>query len=278
MIVPFQKDNALLRDIAAGRGAPGFRLWWLGQAGFLLQYSGRHALLDPYLSDSLSVKYATTDKPHIRMTERVVDPWRLDFIDVASSSHNHTDHLDAETLGPLRSANRAMKIVVPEANRAFAAERLQVDPAWLLGVDDGTSVAVAGFTFHGIPAAHDTLERDEAGRYRCLGYVVTFGPHAIFHGGDTQRYEGMVERLRRWKIDVAILPINGRAPERRVPGNLWGREAAALARDMGAAVAVPMHYDMFTFNTASPDEFVAECGKLNQPCRVLRCGESLGTP
>ena len=42
----------------------------------------------------------------------------------------------------------------------------------------------------------------------------------------------MAESLRRWKIDVAMLPINGRAPERRVAGNLWGREAAALARDI----------------------------------------------
>ena len=46
-----------------------------------------------------------TDKPHVRMTRRVVAPERLDFVDVVTSSHNHTDHLDAETLGPLRGAN-----------------------------------------------------------------------------------------------------------------------------------------------------------------------------
>jgi L-ascorbate metabolism protein UlaG (beta-lactamase superfamily) len=162
---------------------------------------------------------------------------------------------------------------VPEANRAFAAERLGVAPERLLGCDDGAAVEAGGFTFHGVPAAHDLLEQDERGRYRCLGYVVAFGPHAIFHAGDTQRYEGMVERLRARRLDAALLPINGRKPERRVPGNLWGREAAALARDAGARVAIPMHYDMFTFNTESPDEFVAECDKLRQPCRILQCGE-----
>ena len=30
--------------------------------------NGRHLLLDPYLSDSLTKKYAATDKPHVRMT------------------------------------------------------------------------------------------------------------------------------------------------------------------------------------------------------------------
>ena len=68
-----------------------------------MQWNGRHLLLDPYLSESLTKKYAATDKPHVRMTRRVVAPERLDFVDVVTSSHNHTDHLDGETLGPLRA-------------------------------------------------------------------------------------------------------------------------------------------------------------------------------
>ena len=54
-----------------------------------------------------------------------------------------------------------------------------------------------------------------------------------------------------------------------------GGEAAHVAKEAGARLAVPCHYDMFEFNTASPDEFVATCGSLGQPCRVLRAGERL---
>jgi L-ascorbate metabolism protein UlaG (beta-lactamase superfamily) len=104
---------------------------------------------------------------------------------------------------------------------------------------------------------------------------VKFGPFAIYHSGDTVRYDGMAELLRPFSVDVALLPINGRGPQRRVSGNLWGREAAELARDVGARVVVPCHYDMFTFNTASPDEFVARCRELNQSHAVLQCGERL---
>ena len=82
-----------------------------------------------------------------------------------------------------------------------------------------------------------------------------------------------VEKLRPFGIDVALLPINGRAPERRVPGNLFGREAAQLARDIEAKLVIPCHFDMFEFNTASPDEFIHHCQKLGQPFKVLRCGE-----
>ena len=109
-----------------------------------MQFNGRHALLDPYLSDSLTVKYEKTDKPHVRMTERVIAPERLGFVDVVTSSHNHTDHLDAETLQPLFATNPDAKLVIPSVNRATVAERVPgVEP---VGVEIGTSVTIDSFT------------------------------------------------------------------------------------------------------------------------------------
>jgi L-ascorbate metabolism protein UlaG (beta-lactamase superfamily) len=74
-------------------------------------------------------------------------------------------------------------------------------------------------------------------------------------------------------VDVALLPINGYKAERRVAGNMNGSEAAQLAKEIGAGIVIPHHFEMFEFNTASPDEFVAECERLAQPYRVLKCGE-----
>jgi len=274
VIRPFQSHDALLADIhASDRRNGGFRLWWLGQSGFLLQWQGIHVLLDPYLSDSLTKKYSQTDKPHVRMTELVVDPARLSFVDIVTATHSHTDHLDAETLSPILAANSRVKLVIAEANRTFVADRLKIDASVAIGLDDGTSVEISGIRFSGIASAHEALDRDECGRAKYLGYVLQFGGWTIYHSGDTVRYEGMSERLRPFKIDVALLPINGRAAERRVPGNLFGREAAELARDIEAKLVIPCHFEMFEFNTASPVEFVDQCRKLGQPFKVLRCGE-----
>jgi len=67
VIRPVQSHDALLADIRASNRHDGsFRLWWLGQSGFLLSYESKCILLDPYLSDSLTEKYAGTDKPHVR--------------------------------------------------------------------------------------------------------------------------------------------------------------------------------------------------------------------
>ena len=277
----FQKDQALLTDMERAAQTPdGLHIWWLGQSGFLLQHNGKHLLFDPYLSDSLSEKYAYTDKPHLRISERVVDPARLNRIDVVTSSHNHTDHLDADTLLPLIAANPALQFVIPEANRAFVADRLGqgsdwLGPDWPIGLTNGQTVTVADFVFHGVPAAHNERERDERGFDKFMGYVVQTGPYTVYHSGDTLWYDGLVDALRPFGVDVAFLPINGNKPERRVAGNLDPDEAARLGRDIGAKLVIPHHYDLFAFNTADPADFVRACEQYGTPQRVMQLGEGI---
>ncbi|UFH54283.1 MBL fold metallo-hydrolase [Spirosoma sp. KNUC1025] len=272
----FQKDDVLLADIETARSQTDtLHIWWLGQSGFLLQYNGKHLLFDPYLSDSLSEKYAQTDKPHVRISERVVDPQTLVMVDIVTSSHNHTDHLDADTLRPLVLANPALQFVIPEANRTFIADRLKTDPAWPIGLTDGQSVPIDGLLFHGVPAAHNELERDAEGRSKFMGFVVELGPYRVYHSGDTLWYDGMVDLLRPFDVDVAFLPINGNKPERRVAGNLDPDEAARLGRDIGAKLVVPHHYDLFEFNTADPADFVKACEQYGTPYRIMQLGEQI---
>ena len=274
MIEPLLADEAFLADVTrVGNGQDAFRLWWLGQSGFLVQWQGRHFLLDPYLSESLTKKYAGTDKPHVRMTRRVVAPERLDFVDVVTSSHNHTDHLDPETLGPLRRVNPKLELIAPEANRGFVADRLGVELEFPRGLVAGETQRFGVFHITAVPAAHPTLEKDEWGRDKFLGYVVRCGGFTLYHSGDTLLYDGMVETLAPFQPDVALLPINGDHPERRVAGNLNGREAATLAKEIGARLVIPCHYDMFEFNTAPPEEFIRTAQAINQPHRILRAGE-----
>lgn len=288
MIRPLLQDDAFLADVAQVRTASQtsssptspLHLWWLGQSGYLVHYRSCFLLIDPYLSDSLTRKYANTDKPHVRVSERVVDPARLDFVSLVTSSHVHTDHLDAETLRPLVTQNPALAIVCPEAHRHVVRERTGLTNDRIIGLDAGVAPSFLlarrpPFQIHAVPAAHERLERDAHDRLTCLGYVIKIGPFMIYHSGDTVAFPGMAGMLRPFRIDLALLPINGRSPERRVAGNLTGPEAAQLARDIDARLVVPCHYGMFEFNTASPEEFVAECERLHQPHRVLQLGERL---
>jgi L-ascorbate metabolism protein UlaG (beta-lactamase superfamily) len=274
LIAAIKKDEALIAEMDSLRtGEDQFQLWWLGQSGFLLQWNGKRVLIDPYLSDSLTRKYIATDEPHTRMSELVVQPELLKNISIVTSSHNHTDHLDGETLLPLLKNNPGITFIIPEANRHFVAERAQCEKGFPVGLSDGRSVTIGDITFYGIPAKHNEIERDEEGNSRFMGYVIKFGNFAIYHSGDTLWFDGMVELLKPFGIDVALLPINGNDSSRKVAGNLDCAEAARLAKSIYAKWVIPCHYDMFSFNTADVSDFTREVQKIGQPYRILLGGE-----
>jgi L-ascorbate metabolism protein UlaG (beta-lactamase superfamily) len=245
---PLLADEAFLADVQSARVEPGLRLWWLGQSCFLVQFEGHHLLVDPYLSDSLTRTYAETETPHVRITRRVIAPERLSFVDAVLATHEHADHLDEETLKAIDAP-----VLCPARIVDLARERSGVEP---IGLAEGEAVGIGNFQIEAVPAEHP-------GEH-CVGYVISAGDRRIYHSGDTTWVEPGVDG-----VEVAIVPINGKL------GNVDAVEAARLAQEAGAKLAVPCHFDMFEFNTTTPDEFVAECERLGQPYRVLQNGERL---
>jgi L-ascorbate metabolism protein UlaG (beta-lactamase superfamily) len=134
---------------------------------------------------------------------------------------------------------------------------------------------VKGVSFHGIPAAHNEIDRNELGQCKYMGYVIEIGGKKIYHSGDTLLFDGMANLLRPFKLDLALLPINGNDPTRGVAGNLSIDEAIQLGLDIEAKLVIPCHYDMFTFNTADPKEFTAKAEATGLNHRVLRVGEGM---
>jgi len=181
MIKPVLPDDAFLADVDRAKKYPDkLHLWWLGQSGYLIQWQYHHLLIDPYLSDSLTKKYANTDRPHVRMTERVIAPERLDFIHVVTSIHNHTDHLGGESLIPLLQANPKLTVIVSRANVNFASERLQVSRERLTPIHvNDASLVIDAFSFEAIPSAHESLEQYEYGDHRLIGLVIKIGRWTI---------------------------------------------------------------------------------------------------
>ncbi|MGN6491254.1 MAG: MBL fold metallo-hydrolase [Agriterribacter sp.] len=273
LIPAVAKNEILLEQVQLYKNdAENFHIWWLGQSGYLLLWQGKRVLIDPYLSDSLTRKYADTKKPHVRMSEKVMEPELLNDISIVSSSHNHTDHLDAETLAPIIRNNPAITFIIPEANRKFVADRVQCDVSFPVGLNEGKHFSKDGFTFHGLPAAHNALDKNEKGECLYIGYIIQFGKWTIYHSGDTLWYNGLEDILRPYNIHLALLPINGNDPTRGVAGNLNLQEAAALAKAANIQHVIPCHYDMFTFNTANPLHFAKEAEAIGQAYTVLPIG------
>ena len=273
MIRAFKKDEELLKDIQVmNLSTNEVTLWWLGQSGYLIQYKDKRILLDPYLSDSLTVKYQHTEKPHVRISERVIDPSLLPKIDIITSSHNHTDHLDAETINPILNNSPYCKLIIPEANRKFVADRLKINADFPIGLNAGESFTEDDISFYAIPAAHNELDVNEDGKYPYLGYIIQLGSFAIYHSGDTLNYKGIEEWISPFKPAIALLPINGNDPERKVAGNLNAEEAVALGKKCHIPIVIPCHYDLFAFNTADVNQFISIAKRSSQGYCVLELG------
>ncbi len=276
MIRPKQTGAALLRDIDTTRPAPGeVAIWWLGQSGYAVKTASALVYLDLYLSEHLTAKYAGTEKPHIRMTEAPLRGREITNTAWVFASHKHSDHLDPGTLPDLFAASPEARLVLPAAAVDHAAA-LGLARERLVPARGDETLQVGPLTVHSVPAAHPGLDYDPGSGYPCLGYVLEMDGLQLYHSGDTLVYDGQVERLRRFDLDIAFLPINGtsdRLLALQVPPNMNATEAVALAQAAGPRLVIPGHYDMFTFNTADVGEFTRRADAAGVPYAVLHCGE-----
>jgi L-ascorbate metabolism protein UlaG (beta-lactamase superfamily) len=229
----------------------GVRFWWLGQAGFAIEALGHRILIDPYLSDSLADKYRGTLFPHERLHPSPIAASTLVGIDAVFHTHAHTDHLDPVTIAALQIANDPT-FIAPRAVRSTAFER-GIPEDRFRGIGDGERFELThDISAEAIASAHEVLDRDDSGDHRHLGYVFDFDGIRIYHSGDCVPYPGLVERLRTARIDVALLPINGRDSyrlENGVPGNFRLEEAVDIAHDARIPALVGHHFGLFDFNT-----------------------------
>lgn len=265
-------DGALAQILAEPPGSS-VSLYWLGQAGFVIDGGGHRLVIDPYLSDSLAEKYRATTYPHTRMMAAPVAPHDIGHVDLVLATHAHTDHLDGATLSPLLTANPRASLLAPAAMADVALARGGIGRECLITMDAGQAAQpLAEVHIRATRAAHEELRRDAAGRHLFLGYGITLAGKTIFHSGDTVPYAGQVEEVAALKADLALLPVNGRDPQRAeqgVPGNLHLSEAVELAANAGIAAMIAHHFDLFTFNTIARAEIDALAAREK---RVHLCG------
>ncbi|MBX9457640.1 MAG: MBL fold metallo-hydrolase [Rhizobium sp.] len=253
---PIALDMSLADRLAAGPGA-GVSLYWLGQAGFVIDAHERRYVIDPYLSDTLADKYRSTPFSHARMMPAPLSPAELGVVDLVLCTHHHTDHMDGATLWSLGQRLPDLRFVVPVAARAIALDRIGVDAARLVEVDAGERLTFDGFTLDVLRAAHEMVEQDDDGRHRFLGYGLDLGGARLLHSGDTIPFDGQDDEVRAFAPDIALLPVNGRSDGLRsagFAGNFTLSEAVALCKRCGIPTMIAHHFGMFAFNTIAVEE------------------------
>ena len=233
------------------------RIEHLGQTGLRIDLGNLTVFVDPYLSHSVQ----ELDAPDlVRQVPIPYQPGELTTVDWVLITHEHMDHCDPHTLPVLAQASPQARFMGPLAVRrqleqwGISAERIMQAPPDK--VDMG-----AGLSVQAIPAAHPRIRLDHDGQPQAVGYLFQHHGRSLYLAGDTSVCDELLEVLKGVApIDTAMLPVNEDNFFRRrrgIVGNMTIREAFGLAAEVGIQSVVPIHWDMFAVNSASPEEIKA---------------------
>ena len=221
---------------------------WLGQAGFRIEIEGATVLVDPWAS------------PHeLRLIPPPPAGLTVEGIDCVLVTHEHLDHLDLPFLPTVMEGSPGARLVVPTPLAPMLEGLVPRDR--VVTVRPGDVLDLDGIEVRVVPAIHGVTMDDAYGDGsslgagpRFVGYVVGTTTR-VYHAGDTIVTDLVVASLEPLGIDVALLPVNGRDPEREareIVGNMDASEAVELAVSIGASRLVPLHWDGFAGNTVDP--------------------------
>jgi L-ascorbate 6-phosphate lactonase len=234
---------------------------WLGQASFRFDAGDRRILVDPFFAEHEARTY-----PPLSVDEHGTD------VDWLLVTHEHIDHLDPYSLREVAARSPDLVIVAPAPLEAMVREA--APDADFTGVHRGDRVELpdAGSAVV-VPAVHgrtvaDGYPDDPA----FVGYVLELEGTSLYHAGDTIVTDAVVAALAPLRVDVALLPVNGRTYYRErdaLVGNMGTRDAVALATEVGATILVPYHWDLFRGNTEWPGRVVDDAVEAEAPLHVL---------
>ena len=240
-------------------------VWPMGQMGFVIKTASATLVFDLYLSRNGKCRLPAP-----------FAPGEVDFADLFFGSHDHGDHIDRPAWKAFSEASGNALFAVPKMQAAKLSNELGIASSRFVGISDGVTSDIGGVMVTGVAAAHEFLDRDTAtGEYPCMGYIVEVGGRRIYHAGDTCLYEGIHQKLRaRGKIDLMLLPINGRSGFKYrtgIIGNMTYQEAADLAGTIEPELVVPCHYNMHSGNLEDPQLFAdfIEAKYPAQRCMIM---------
>lgn len=253
-------------------------IWGLGQMGVVIKGPDATLYFDPCLSDIVRIQAGDW---WARAYPQPIEPQDVTNATFGIISHEHGDHLDTMTLGPLAKASPNSKFVAPGwcadimKSIEVEGERLIIPPALKPINLPGTSIKLTA-----IPASHYEMEYDTKKGYRWFGYIIEWNGVVFYHAGDTIIHPGYVDALRSLPTaDVAMLPVNGRDWQRETEkgaiGNLLPDEAAWLANQAAWGQVIIGHNDLYPNNTIPMGQIADAFAKTapRQAYKILQPGE-----
>jgi L-ascorbate metabolism protein UlaG (beta-lactamase superfamily) len=205
---------------------------FVGHATVMITTPGSRILIDPFLENSL---YGVR-----RAKGAGIADADLGDVDLVLVTHAHRDHLSRASLA--RLPGTAPVIVPPRCERL-------VRRVGLLKVEElepGRTTRANDVEVTAVPVRHSGSRGfgDYLPRGAC-GYVVRTPRHVVYVAGDTGYFSGFIEIGRRFRPDIALLPIAGYEPASFRDEHMSPLDALYAFEDLRARVMIPTSYGSF---------------------------------
>jgi L-ascorbate metabolism protein UlaG (beta-lactamase superfamily) len=258
------------------------RLYWLGQAGFVLNTRGVVLLLDPLLLTGPGTPAVSETGAELLVA------WPIDAADIPRADAVLYTHTDDDHLGP-QTAKTLMNLDPIFIGTLYCKDRLTelgASPVRCLsGVPlagpprrgkNGNSFDLEGTQIELLPADHPWQLSDPErydwifGPEDCCGYKITTQDGIFVFPGDTRL---MKHHLDLRNITVLALDVS---PD---PYHLGVQGAAVLANHLGDSLLVPYHYGTFKSDSSAhkgdPEAVLGNIQNGRSRGRILAPGEPL---
>lgn len=240
---------------------------WIGHATFLIQIGGVNILTDPVLGNA-GLLYKIFYK---RLFGPGIPTNKLPNIDFVLISHNHMDHMDAESLISLKN-HKNIHFLVPKGNkkwfdkRGFAktSEYCWWDKDVFVcdssgAIDNKSNKSQINFSF--LPASHWS-QRGVFDKNKTLwgSWLIEYknpeiNGFKIFFAGDTAYDTHFKEIAQDYPdINVALMPIGPCEPRKHIAHHhVDAKESLVAFSDLNAEHFVPMHWGTFPLGAENFD-------------------------
>jgi len=221
---------------------------FIGHSSFLIQIGGRKLLIDPVFAERL-IALRRLRRPGVRIKD-------LPAIDLVLLSHAHMDHLNRPSLRRIVAHNMKVSGRAPIAVVPWGVEDLVSDLGFarVVTLEWWQTKSISGLDISMTPCKHWGARLFKDTHRGFGGYVLRGGGHTLYHSGDTAYFDGFAKIGKRWKPDIALLPIGAYRPDSYRGVHTCPEEALQAFLDVGAQRMIPMHYGTFRLSQEPMDE------------------------
>lgn len=208
-----------------------FKITFIGQAGLLFENNNLKILVDPYLSDSVTIINP------LNYRRQPVDEFFLKIKpDVIICTHDHIDHTDMETLQHYLGEGTPVTFLAPKS--VWEKVRKFENRHNYVLFNPNSEWTQDGVLFSAVKAEHSDSF--------AIGVIINDDGKKYYITGDTLYNTEILKNIPD-DINTLFLPING------VGNNMNMTDAARFAKKVNAKYTVPIHFGLF--DNLNPNDF-----------------------